>query len=191
MKKVSLNYQFSKALYGGSGDYLLKSGGLSRSGFSLIEIIVVVVVMALAAMIAVPMMSSAGSFQIQSAANMITADIEYAKNLAIGKGQAFSVVFDTDTDRYWIEDQDGSIIEHPVKKGFNYLRDFRNDGRLNKVDLYKVSFDLTSEIRFDYLGSPYNGSGSALTDGTISLLADGSSVVINVEPVTGYTSITN
>ncbi|MHC4123866.1 MAG: hypothetical protein ACYSSI_09860, partial [Planctomycetota bacterium] len=109
----------------------------------------------------------------------------------IGKGQVFSVVFDANTERYWIENQNGSVIEHPVKKGFNYLRDFRNDNRLNKVDLYKVSFDLTSGVRFDYLGSPYNGSGGALNAGAISLRADGSSVIVNVESVTGYISISN
>ncbi|MHC4124224.1 MAG: prepilin-type N-terminal cleavage/methylation domain-containing protein, partial [Planctomycetota bacterium] len=115
MKGLSSNYQFSKVLYGGCGNYLLKRGGLNRAGFTLIEIIVVVVVIALAAVMAIPMMSSAGTFQIQSAANMIAADLEYAKGLAIGKGQVFSVVFDANTESYWIENQNGSVIEHPVK----------------------------------------------------------------------------
>ena len=150
-----------------------------------------VVIIAIAAAMAVPMMTSAGSMQIRSAANMIVADMEYAKSMAISRGQNFTVVFDTSTERYWIEDQDGSIISHPVKKGFDYLVDFRNDSRLDKVDIYSVNFDTTSEVKFDYLGSPYNGNGTPLNSGVINLQADGIVATISVEAVTGFISIAN
>ncbi|MFH1718505.1 MAG: GspH/FimT family protein, partial [Planctomycetota bacterium] len=97
-------------------------GGLRSAccGFTIVEIIIVVVIIAIAALAAVPMMSSAGSVQIRSAANMIMADLEYAKSMAISRGQNFSVVFDKNTESYRIEDQGGSVIPHPVKKGFDY-----------------------------------------------------------------------
>jgi len=37
------------------------------------------------------------------------------------------VVFDKDGESYRIEDQDNNVIQHPVKKGFNYIVDFKND----------------------------------------------------------------
>jgi len=155
----------------------------------MIEILIVVVIITIAAMVAIPMMTSAASMQIRSAANMIAADLEYAKSMAISRGQNFSVVFDKTTESYSIKNQDGDIIPHPVKKGFDYTVDFRNDGRLNKVDIVDVDFDATSEIKFDYLGSPYNGSDTPLNSGVISLQAGGTTTTITVEPVTGFISI--
>ena len=161
----------------------------ASDGFTLIEIVIVVVIVAIAAMMAIPIISSATSFQIRSAANIIAADLEYAKTIAISKGQNFSVVFDKTTESYRIEDQAGAVIAHPVKKGFNYIVDFRNDGRLDKVDIEDVNFDATSEIKFDYLGSPYDAADNPLNSGVITLKAGNMAATINIEPVTGFISI--
>jgi len=150
-------------------------------GFTMVEIIIVVVIIAIAALAAVPMMSSAASIQIRSAANMIAADLEYAKSMAISRGQNFSVEFDENTESYSIEDQDSVVIQHPVKKGFPYEINFQNDSRLSKVDITTVSFT-DSKVQFDCLGSPDNG-------GTVILQADGTTKTITVEPVTGFISI--
>ena len=150
-------------------------------GFTMVEIVIVVVIIAIAALAAVPMMSSAASLQIRSAANMIAADLEYAKSMAISRGQYFYVVFNESTDSYQIEDQDSVVIQHPVKKGFPYEINFQNDSRLSKVDIINVSFT-DSKVRFDFLGSPDNG-------GTVILQADGTTKTITVEPVTGFISI--
>ncbi len=164
------------------------------SGFTMIEIIIVVVIIAIAAMMAVPMMSSAAGTQLRSAANMIAADLEYAKSMAISRQKIYAVVFNESTESYQIEDPNG-IIEHPVRKGFQYLVNFSNDSRLSKVDIVDVDFDPDSShtITFDYLGSPYSGSGASnpLNSGVITLQADEMTVTITVEPVTGFISITN
>ena len=159
------------------------------SGFTLIELIIVIVIISIAALTAIPMMSSAASVQIRSAANMLTADLEYAKSMAISRGQKFSVVFDKDTEKYWIEDQNGNVIAHPVKKGFDYVVDFQNDSRLNKVDIVDADFDTTSKVKFDYLGSPYNGNSTPLNSGVISLQAGGTNTTVRVEAVTGFVLI--
>lgn len=177
--------QYNGCCNGKGRDHLKAASG----GFTLIEIVIVVVIVAIAAMTAIPIMTSATSFQIRSAANVIAADLEYAKTIAISKGQSFSVVFDKTTESYRIEDQTGAVIAHPVKKGFNYVVDFRSDGRLDKVDIEDVNFDATSEIQFDYLGSPYNAAGNPLNSGVITLKAGNMAATINVEPVTGFISI--
>ena len=152
-------------------------------GFTIIEILIVVVILAIAAMTAIPMMSSAGSVQVRSAANMIAADLEYAKSLAITKGQDFTVVFDTSGDSYRIEDQYGTTISHPVKKGFNYVIDIQNEG-LDRVDITGAAFGGSPEVTFDYLGSPLNG-------GSVTIQGGGRTVTISVEAVTGYVTVTN
>ena len=158
-------------------------------GFTLVELLIVIAIIMIAALTAIPMMSSAASVQIRSAANMLTADLEYAKSMAISRAQYFSVVFDKNTESYRIEDLDGNVIPHPVKKGFDYVIDFQNDGRLNKVDIVDADFDATSEVKFDYLGSPYNGNSTPLNSGVISLQAGGTTTTVTVEAVTGFISI--
>ena len=158
-------------------------------GFTLVELLIGIALITIAALTAIPMMSSSGSVQIRSAANMLAADLEYAKSMAISRGQNYSVVFDKDTESYWIEDQSGTVIQHPVKKGFNYIVDFQNDRRLNKVDIVDADFDTTSEVKFDYFGSPYNGNNTPLNSGVISLQAGGTTTTVTVEAVTGFISI--
>jgi prepilin-type N-terminal cleavage/methylation domain-containing protein len=166
-------YVEENTMYGLRG----KSGG-----FTIVELVIVVLIIAIAALAAVPMMSSAASLQIRSAANMIAADLEYARSMAISRGQNFSVVFDENTDSYRIEDQVGTVIQHPVKKGFDYEIDFRNDGKLNRVDITNADFSGDQIVVFDCLGSPDTG-------GTVSLQAGGVTATIAVEPVTGFISI--
>jgi len=74
------------------------------------------------------------------------------------------------------------VVAHPVKKGFDYVVDFRSDSRLDKVDIADVDFNSEEAVEFDYLGSPDNG-------GVITLQADGTTVTIIVEAVTGFISI--
>jgi len=151
-------------------------------GFTLIEIIIVVVILSIAAMAAIPLMSSASDVQIRSAANLIAADLEYAKSMAISRGQNYSVVFDEGANSYQIEDQSDNVIPHPVKKGFDYAMNFSNDSRLGKVDITSTSFT-SGKVTFDCLGSPVSNGG------TITISASGITATITVEPVTGYISI--
>jgi len=160
------------------GDSRCKLRG-TRRGFTAIELLVVVVIMAIAALTVVPMMTSASGMQLRSAANMIMADLEYAKSMAISRGQNYSVVFDESAESYSIEDQDSVVIPHPVKKGFDYIVDFQNDSRLNRVNITDADFDSASSVQFDCLGSPDSG-------GTISLQAGGTTMIVRVEPITGY-----
>ncbi len=151
-------------------------------GFTIVELLIVVVILSIVALTAIPMMSSAASIQIRSAANMIAADLEYARSMAISRGQNHSVVFDKNTDSYKIVDLNGNVIQHPVKKGFTYVVDFRNESRLSRVDITNAAFNGDQTVVFDCLGSPDSG-------GTVNLQAGGINTTITVEPVTGFVSI--
>jgi prepilin-type N-terminal cleavage/methylation domain-containing protein len=167
-----------------------------RRGFSLVEILIVVVIISIAALMAVPMFSSAGSMQIGSAANIIAADLEYAKSMAITRGQNYSVVFYVTAESYRIVDQSGNVVSHPVKKGFDYVVDFKNEGRLSKVVITSAQFlpNTSSTIAFDNMGMPYSGTvnpSNSLNSGSLTISADGATTTISVEPVTGYITISN
>ena len=157
--------------------------------FTMVEIVVVVVIMSIAALLAIPMLSSAGDSQVKSAANIVASDIEYAKNLAIGRQKNYSIVFDTAADSYEVRDSDNAVIEHPMTKK-PYSITFSNDSRLSSVKINTADFDSTSTLYFDYLGTPYSGSLDPLKNaGVITLNADEFSLTVKVQPMTGYISI--
>ncbi len=159
------------------------------SGFTIIELLIVVVIIAIAAMAAIPLSSSAGSMQVRSAAQMVAADLEYAKSMSISRGQSYSVVFDEGDESYRILDQDSNLIKHPVKKGFDYIVAFSGDSRLSKVDLVDADFDGTEVVKFDYLGSPYDGDNNPLNSGSITLQAGLTTLTVTVEAVTGFITV--
>jgi prepilin-type N-terminal cleavage/methylation domain-containing protein len=164
-----------------------------RHGFTMIELLIVVAILAIAAAIVVPMASSAGSMQLRAAGNMVAADLEYAKSMSISRGQKYAVVFDKTNESYQVNDEGGTMITHPITHGW-YTVSFRNDGRLSQVDIVDVSFDSKNTVSFDYLGSPYGGAGGSATplnSGVITLRAGGITRTVNVAPVTGYISVSN
>lgn len=153
-----------------------------RKGFNLVEIIVVLVIIAIAATLMIPMMSSADGIQVRSAANMIAADLEYAKSMAIGTQRVYAVVFDTSAESYQIQDPSG-VIEHPVRKGFDYIVNFSTDDRVGNVDITQAAFGGSSRVEFDYFGSPNNG-------GSVVIGAGSDVATITVAPATGFITIT-
>ncbi|MBN1510215.1 MAG: GspH/FimT family pseudopilin [Sedimentisphaerales bacterium] len=167
--------------------------GMPGGGFTLIEMILVVLIIGIAAAVVVPMMSSASSMQIRAAANVVAADLEYAKSMAISRGQAYTVDFSPSTERYWVLDgPSGNVVPHPVKKGFDYMVDFRNDGRLDQVQIVSTNLGTYNKVTFDYLGSPYDSSGGPLNSaGTIILQAGNMTKTVTIEAVTGFISVSN
>lgn len=163
-----------------------------QKGFTLVEIIIVVVILSIAAFLTVPVLSSAADIQVRAAANRIAADLDYAKGLAITNQQAYSVVFDISNESYEIQDEIGNTVENPVRPGTGFVVEFSNTD-LDRVDIVDADFDadITKAITFDYLGSPYSGNSTStpLNSGQITLQADNFSIVIDVEPVTGYVTI--
>lgn len=158
-----------------------QNGGSKNRGFTLIELIAVIVIIAFAAMLAVPMFSSAASTQIRAAADMVAADLEYAKNMAISRQKTYTVIFDESAESYSIKDENGVVISHPVTHK-DYVVNFTADGRVDKVNIVDADFGSSEQVSFTYLGSPDNGGSVTLSAGTVI-------VTITVETVTGYVSI--
>lgn len=150
-------------------------------GFTIIEILIVIVIIAIAAMMAMPMIGSADSMQVRSAADVIAADLEYARSMAISRQREYTVIFNESNESYQLEDSSG-VIEHPVRKGFQYIVDFGSSSQLNKIDIVNAAFGGTSRISFSPAGKPSSG-------GVVSLKAGETTATISVEPVTGFIMI--
>jgi len=164
----------------------------SQKGFTLVEIIIVVVILGIAAALVVPTLSNAADIQVRSAANRIAADLDYAKGLAITHQGRYSVVFDVSGESYEIQEADGTSVRNPLTGASSFVVNFSTDDRLSQVDIVSADFDSDSSdtITFDYLGSPYSGTTTApLNIGQITLQADDFSLTVDIEPVTGYVTI--
>jgi type II secretion system protein H len=161
-----------------------------RCGFTIIELMIVLVILGIAAAIAAPMVSSAASMQLRSAVNMVAADLEYAKSMSIATGQYYRVAFDTASNKYEVQDPSGTVIQHPVTKK-NYVVSFADDGRLDQVTIQSVQTGATAiaMVYFDYLGTPSSSAGQLNSDGVVTLQAGGATRTVAVKAVTGFISV--
>ena len=149
-------------------------------GFTLIELIAVIIIITIAAMIAVPMLGSSAGTQIRSAADLITSDLEYAKSMAISTQRTHTVIFDESAESYKITDANG-VIPHPLTNK-DYVISFKADKSLSRVDIVDADFGSAEQVSFNHLGSPDNG-------GSVTLSAGTKNMTVSVEAVTGFISI--
>src|SRR5687768_7200473 len=104
-----------------------------RRGFTLVEILMVVVILGIASAVIVPQIGTRSDLKARAAARMVVADLIYAQNMAIATQKWHYVQFDTTNNRYTVYDDmpldpDGTgpqatvvpsphlPINHPVNK---------------------------------------------------------------------------
>jgi prepilin-type N-terminal cleavage/methylation domain-containing protein len=76
------------------------TGRDTQAGFTLIEMVIVIVVMGLAMMIAVPRFRASDKTKARQVATQLTADLEVARSKAMAHRAAVRVVFDAGTNSY-------------------------------------------------------------------------------------------
>lgn len=161
-------------------------------GFTLVEIIVVVVILAIASLVAIPVFSSGADMQVRSAANKIAADLDYAKGLAITHQKNYTVVFTPSSESYQVQDETGTPVKHPMRPDDDFIEDLDADRRLSKVDIISTTLDSDS-VTFDYLGAPYSGGSPLSSVGQIAIQDTDRKyppLYVKIQPVTGYVTIT-
>jgi prepilin-type N-terminal cleavage/methylation domain-containing protein len=168
-------------------------------GFTLVELILVVLIISIAAVIAIPMFASAADIQVRSVANCIAADLDYARGLAITRQKNYAVVFYPSSESYDIREAGGSIIKNPLTNT-NFAVNLAADSRVSGVNINSADFDssLDYAITFDYLGTPYAGNVALPTaadrldsQGLITLKSKDNQFVlyVKVEALTGTVTI--
>lgn len=148
--------------------------------FTLVELLVVVVIMAIAGAILVPMMSGTVEMQAVSAARTIATDIQYAQSVAITMQSPVTVQFYPAADRYTLSNASG-LLKHPMTNK-DYLVDFHTRDDFDCLDLASASFGGGTSVVFDELGSP--GAG-----GSVTVLGGSQTYRVDVTSVTGTVSV--
>jgi len=81
----------------------------TQRGFTIIELIMVMVIIAVIAVTAVPKFTSMSNVSVGGAAQMIQADIRYAQELAMAEHEAKSVTFDYGDDFYTVDSETNDL----------------------------------------------------------------------------------
>ena len=124
-------------------------------GFTLVELLVVLVVMAFACAMVVPMLVGMGDIQALSGARIVVSDLQYAQNAAITSQAPTTVEFAAGTVTYKLYNASGPLI-HPMTNQ-DYNVDLSKSG-LDRLSPLNAVFGTNSlKVVFDELGSPDNG----------------------------------
>lgn len=78
----------------------LSSHADRRPAFTLIEVMIVVVLLSVAAAVFVPQFQPSGESQLYSAAHVVAADLQYCRNLAVTNASTYRLAFDPGANRY-------------------------------------------------------------------------------------------
>ncbi len=164
----------------------------SQRGFTLVEVLMVLLILGIAATIVIPMINDTSDLQVTSAARQIASTLLYAQTASISSQQQYQVVFDTGANSYEVQDSLGNVIVDPVA-GSPYQIAYPNDRRTQNVSIDTANFDGSNTVWFDRLGAPYGGTISAspppLSTGQVEVRVKDKTMTITVEPVTGRITI--
>jgi len=152
----------------------------SSKGFTLVELMVVLLIMAIAAAIVVPSLASTSDFQALSAARMIVADLQYAQDAAITTQSDVTVDFDTENYSYTLSNQSGPLV-HPMTKGA-YTIAFPAMHGFKSVRLAAAFGAGGHSVTFDVTGSPDQA-------GMVTVLAGSYQHAIRLSEGTGTVSV--
>ena len=182
---------------------MVKAGCTTRAGFTLVEILCVVVIVGIAAAVVVPQISSRDDLKAAASARVLMADLIYAQNRAITLQQAQYIRFDGTNQEYRLLTGPGiTMIQHPVNKT-DYVVRFGESGsgsmretRLLATRFVGMSGNVQLALAFDELGTPLacnlaDNSTETLRSGYIQIQCGTQKLQINVEPYTGQISVEN
>ena len=153
----------------------------AEAGFTLVELLIVVMILVLVAALALPYLSSTSDLDVISAARVLTADMQYAQNVSITTQVPVTVTFDVAANIYQLGNASGLLI-HPITKA-EYTVDFASMSGFDGLDIVSADFGGGGTVTFDALGAADNA-------GTVTLQAGTQQCLVNVQAVTGKVTVT-
>lgn len=158
------------------------------AGFTIVEMIVVMLVLAIGSALAVPMFTGSEVTQLRSAAQLLAADLDAAQAESLTHADdPRVVVFDTTNHAYHLAAS--STAATPITNLYDkkpYRVEF-GKGRASALpDVTIDGFDLDGD---DQLGFGIYGQLDQTAAATVTLGAGGATVTLTLDPATGETAI--
>jgi type II secretory pathway pseudopilin PulG len=158
------------------------------SAFTYIELVVVLVCLAVAAVLVLPEVSGAGAYTLRGAAEVLVADLEYAQQQSMTHGDDCRiVVFDLATSTYWIApgSTPATAIAHPVDRQ-PFVNRFGQGRHAHLKNVVIESCDVGGDGR---VGFRSLGQLDQTTPATIRLRYGTDRVEVRLDPTTGEASV--
>lgn len=134
----------------------------TRGGFSLVELIIVVLLIGIAAAAAIPQFAGALEHaRAEAAAQRIAADLKYAMNDAITRSTTRTVTFTVGGDTYTIPE-----INAMDSRREAYLVDLTDEGFACQI--VSADFGGSSSVSFDWHGEPDSAGSIVVQSGSSS-----------------------
>jgi len=165
----------------------------SARGFTLIEILCVVVIIGFASAIIIPQMSSRDDLRCASAARELMGDLLYAQSRAIALGQMHYVQFNPATGTYQVLDAVAAnhVITNPLSQSAYTVT--VGTGPLARVSITSATFDGNPTLAFDTMGVPYSWTSAAgpvaLSAGSVVFTSGTNKKTVSVSPYSGQIKV--
>jgi len=165
-------------------------------GFTLVELVIILVIVGILAAGALVGGSAKGPVRLEAACQKLAADLRYMQQMAMAEQVRFGISFDTSDESYFgYRVTTATKATDPHTQGdleveFDEMREF------NEIVITSTNFG--DAVEFDSIGKPYNSSGVALSSEgiiTLQLTTSGGRLVrlqtktVRIEPNTGKVSI--
>jgi prepilin-type N-terminal cleavage/methylation domain-containing protein len=161
----------------------------TRLGFTLTELVVVVVCLAIAGYVVVPEFAGSEASRLSAAASMLVADLELTQAQSMSHNDSPRViVFNAAANRYFIAAKSSpqtpltTSIGEPLESVF---------GRGRAAALQGVTIQYLDVGADNMLGFRAQGDLDQATAATIRLACGGRTVTITIDPLTGQASTSN
>ncbi len=145
----------------------------TQAGYTLMELAILIVVIAIVAVAVSSQMPAKEPFQVDGFSNVFLQDLRLTQTLSMGKNQRYRIVVGAGS--YQIQNQSGTPFNNPETGG--------------STTLYPSGLTISpaTTVIFDSIGRPYNGGGTALSSvSTFTVSAPGSVKSVSVTPQTGF-----
>jgi len=164
-------------------------------GFTLLEVIMYVALIGIAATILIPSMTHVASFETEAAVRRLVADLSFAQSDAMAHQQQRRVLFEDDGSGYRLlsypfDPENDVLFDSLSHDGSGrYIIDYSSDDRWHGIVLDDVSFDSTySYITYDEIGSPIASGGGSSSGGSLTITGEDETWEITVSAFTGRVS---
>jgi len=169
------------------GVRLLDVRSREKLGFSIIELTVVLMILAVGATIALPRLAeSVSRQQVESIAKSLQCDLELARRTAMNRGRVVTVQFDFDDARY----HSAEVI---LCAGRSETLQTDLSTRFGRDVHLLADFVGAAGIQFDQRGTPTmtNLLGEIQSTGTITVACDGATLSLQIHPGLSLVSLEN